>query len=419
MVRVISSILLLRKLPETLVTSSSANCHNKYLEVACNPINGQAHTYTFSNQTHNQPFLPSLNINNSSTFTPATLEDEQLVTFGVLGFVALLNIGIRTLLVVQHLTSTSSEMSYKIEVVVKNILLGEGPHWSAEKQELIYVDLPGKHVHRYVPATGKDYSVGLNGRVTFVIPIESEKNKYVISLERDIAVLEWDGVSHEYTSLKTIHTVEHDYPKNRFNDAKCDPQGRIWTGTMGDEPTPGNVDPGKGNIYCLDLEGKLNLHVDKIGISNGLAWSKDSTKFFYIDSVAYSVDVFDFNAAAGTISNRRVLFDLKKHGISGLPDGMCTDIDGNLWVAVYMGGKILHLDSKTGNLIKIIDFTGRASKITSAAFGGPNLDELYVTSATLGLSPEQLAIDKDAGALFKITNLGTRGASAVKVPIRN
>jgi gluconolactonase len=309
-------------------------------------------------------------------------------------------------------SSEEDNMSYKIEAVVKDLLLGEGPHWCGDKQELIYVDIPGKHVHRYVPATGTDYSVAVDGRVTFVIPIQNEKNKYVIGLERDVAVLEWDGISKNYTSLKIITSVESNYPKNRFNDGKCDPQGRIWTGTMGYETTPGNVDPEKGNLYRLDLEGKLSLEVDKINISNGLAWSKDSTKFFYVDSCAYSIDVFDFDAASGKASNRRVLFDLKKNGISGLPDGMVADIDDNLWLAVYTGGKILHIDSKTGKIIKTIDFTGRASKITSAAFGGKNLDELYVTSAKMGLTPEQLAVDKDAGALFKVTNLGTKGQSA-------
>lgn len=109
---------------------------------------------------------------------------------------------------------------------------------------------------------------------------------------------------------------------------------------MGYETTPGAVEPERGNLYSLELDGQLKHQVDKIGISNGLAWSSDGSKFFYIDSVAYSVDVFDYDIEKGTVSNRNVLFDLKKHGINGLPDGMCTDANNNLWVAVYTGAKV-------------------------------------------------------------------------------
>lgn len=299
---------------------------------------------------------------------------------------------------------------FNIEVAVKDLNLGEGPHWVAERGDLVYVDIPGKAVHRYEPKTGKDYSISLNGRPSFIVPVESQPNKYLIGLEREVVELEWDGVSENF-NLRVIDIVEPSYPKNRFNDGKCDPQGRLWAGTMGYETTPGNVDPEKGNLYRLGHDGKLEAQVDKINISNGLCWSTDSSKFFYIDSCAFSVDAFDFNSADGTLSNRRVLFDLKANGIEGLPDGMCNDADGNLWVAVYLGSKILHIDSNTGKLIDVVDFKGKASKLTSVAFGGPNLDELYVTSAKFGLTPEQLSVDKDAGALFKITNLGTKGLS--------
>jgi gluconolactonase len=279
------------------------------------------------------------------------------------------------------------------------------------KQELVYVDIPGKAIHRYIPSTGEDYSFPTDGRPTLIVPFDGDNNKYLIAHERDLQVLEWDGVSSTPTSFKTIATVEEDRPKNRFNDGKCDPHGRLWAGTMGYETTPGAVEPERGNLYSLGLGGELNKQVDKIGISNGLAWSSDGSKFFYIDSVAYSVDVFDYDVENGTVSNRRVLFDLKKNGIAGLPDGMCTDANNNIWVAVYTGGKILHIDSTTGALKETIDLSGKTSKPTSVTFGGPNLDELYVTSANFGLSPEQLAAESDPGALLKITGLGVKGIS--------
>jgi sugar lactone lactonase YvrE len=300
---------------------------------------------------------------------------------------------------------------YKIDTVGKVSVLGEAPHWIESRQELIYVDILGQALHRYLPSSGDDFVLPLTERISFAIPLESESNKYVIGLERKIALLEWDGISSEYKSLEIISTVEEDTPKNRFNDGKCDPQGRLWAGTMGHETTTGNVDPKKGNLYSLDLEGKVRAHVDKIDISNGLAWSLDSTRFYYIDSCALTVDVFDFDAANGAVSNRRVLFDLPRNGILGLPDGMCVDADDNLWIAVHLGSKVLHVDTKRGALIGSIDFSGRASKITSVAFGGPNLETLYVTSANVDLTPEELLTQPEAGALFAITNLGVRGPS--------
>lgn len=298
-----------------------------------------------------------------------------------------------------------------IEVAFKgDILLGEGPHWVEERQDLLYVDIPGQTVHRYVPSTGRDYKLKMDGRTTFIVPVESKPNTYIIGLERSMCELVWDGVSTDVFELNKLNTVEENYPKNRFNDGKCDPQGRLWAGTMGYETDPGKVDPEKGHLYKLDRHGRLTSHVDKIGISNGLAWSADSSKFFYIDSVTFTVDVFDFNSSEGLPSNRRVLFDLKKNNISGLADGMAIDTDNNIWVALHAGGKILHIDTTTGTLLDTIDFANRSSMLTSVAFGGPNLDELYVTSANYRLSPEQQGIESDPGALFKITNIGAKGA---------
>ena len=110
-----------------------------------------------------------------------------------------------------------------------------------------------------------------DGRPSCIVPVEGAKDKYLIAHERDLQVLEWDGQSAAPSSLKTLTTVEEDRPKNHFNDGKCDPRGRLWTGTMGYETTPGAVEPERGNSYSLDLKVTLKKHVDKIGISNGLA----------------------------------------------------------------------------------------------------------------------------------------------------
>ena len=109
---------------------------------------------------------------------------------------------------------------------------------------------------------------------------------------------------------------------------------------MGPQTITNDFEPERGHLYSLGLDGQLRKHVDKIGISNGLAWSSDGSKFFYIDSLAHSVDVFDYDIQNGSVSNRKVLFDLKKHGIQGLPDGMCIDASNNIWFAVFFGAKV-------------------------------------------------------------------------------
>jgi len=306
---------------------------------------------------------------------------------------------------------------YNVEIVpVNKTYLGEGPHWDASRQQLYYVDILAKAIHRYVPETGEEFKVVIDevgeghDSVSLVVPIASQPNKFVIGLGRSLRVMEWDGVSPKPASLKTLHVVKDNNLGGRFNDGKCDPSGRLWAGTMGYEPVPGDLDAKKGLLYKLDVTGELTRHVDKIDIANGLAWSPDQKTFYYIDTFTYRVDAFDYDKTSGTISNRRPAFDLKKNNITGVPDGMCIDSDGNLWVAVFAGKKILHVDPNTGKLIDHIDFP--ATNITSCSFGGPNLDILYATSAKHGLSAEQLAAEPAAGSIFKIANTGAKGLSA-------
>ncbi|CAG7728487.1 unnamed protein product [Allacma fusca] len=303
--------------------------------------------------------------------------------------------------------------SFKIDTIPGRTQLGEGPHWVPESQSLYYVDIFDPALYRYVPSTGKVYKLALGTvKPSFVIPVEGESNKFVVGYHREIVVLEWDGESAEYTSLKTIASIEEKFPGTRFNDAKCDPQGRMWVGTFG-QTEAGELVDGKGVLFSLELNGTLTQHLDKINLANGLAWSKDSTKFYFVDSTAHAVYVFDFDGVNGTLRNQRVHFDMKKNGFSGLADGLCTDEEDNLWLALFGGAKVLHIDGQTGAVLDSIDFQGKCSNLTSLAFGGPNLDVLYVTSATFGLKPEEIGAgtEVDAGALFAVSNLRTKASS--------
>jgi len=300
----------------------------------------------------------------------------------------------------------------KIEVAPKSIkcYLGEGPHWNAEKQELIYVDIFGKAVLRYVPSTQECYKVNVEeGPVSLVVPVQGQPNKYIISTERDVSVMEWDGKSSKPTSVKRLYTVDDHCKTNRINDGKCDFKGRLVAGSMGYEPAPGQLDAKKGALYTFDLDGKVKKHFDQIDIANGMAWTKDNKTLYYIDSFTYRVDAFDYNGETGTMSNRRTAFDFKANGVEGIPDGMTIDSDENLWIAVFAGGKVIKVDPRQGKKIGQIDFPTK--NMTSVTFGGPNLDILYATSAEHFLSKEELA-SQPAGALFEVKNVGAKGIAA-------
>jgi sugar lactone lactonase YvrE len=281
------------------------------------------------------------------------------------------------------------------------LTLLEGPHWSTEKQELVYVDIENHRVHRYVPSTNRFYTVEINaGRVSLVVPIRNEPNKYIIGVERNLMIMEWDGESSVPTSLTTHKPLNAEgSPRSRLNDGKCDPSGiRLWAGTMDESGTS------NGNLYKLESSGNLSAWINGVGTSNGLAWSLDNRTMYYIDTNTGKVDAFDYDFNQGSIANRRTIFDVWGSGVGGSPDGMTIDSSGNLWVATWGGSKVLNINPRDRTLIGTVDFSGLASQITSAAFGGPNLDILYVTSADSG-NPDESA----GGSLFEVKNVGATG----------
>jgi len=235
-----------------------------------------------------------------------------------------------------------------------------------------------------------------------VVPIKGQPNKYIIAVERNLMILEWDGRSSEATSLVIHKPLDSEgSARSRSNDGKCDPRGRLWTGTMDESGTS------NGNLYKLDLDNSLTRWVTGVGTSNGLAWSSDNRTMFYIDTNTGKVDAFDYDISQGAIANRRTIFDVWGSGVGGSPDGMTIDSQGNLWVATWGGSKVLNINPRDGSLIRTVSFEPYASQITSAAFGGPNLDTMYVTTADSGNPGET-----GGGLLYAVTDLGVTGAGA-------
>lgn len=293
--------------------------------------------------------------------------------------------------------------------------LGEGPHWDHETQTLYFVDTVEKTFHKYVPSLKKHTFCKVDKLVSFIIPLAGSPGRFVVSLEREIAILTWDGDSAAPTSLETIVDVEPHIKNNRLNDGKADPLGNLWSGTMAiDADLP--VGPVTGSLYNLGSDKKVKIHESNIAIANGLAWSKDLKKMYYIDSGKRRVDEYDYDASTVSISNQRPLFTFEKHQVPGYPDGQTIDAEGNLWVAVFFGQRVLKISTKKPEvLLDTINIPD--PQVTSVAFGGPNLDELYVTSAGLKLHNDSIDPSLVNGHVYRVTGLGVKGLPGVKVKV--
>jgi sugar lactone lactonase YvrE len=260
--------------------------------------------------------------------------------------------------------------------------LGEGPVWDATERRLIWVDIEGRLVHRYDPLSRIDQEVRMSGRVGFAAPRRGGGT--VLAMEHTFAVTGPAG------GLVIVATVEPTAP-TRMNDGNCDSRGRFYAGTMAlDERSP------VGSLYRLDPDGAVERILRNVTVSNGIDWSLDGETMFYVDSATQTVDAFDFDLSAGRVSNRREFVRLGAD--EGTPDGITIDAEGCVWVALW-GGWSVRRYTAAAELDLVV--TLPAQNITSMAFGGELLDELYVTSAREGLTDSELSAQPEAGALFR------------------
>jgi sugar lactone lactonase YvrE len=272
--------------------------------------------------------------------------------------------------------------------------LGEAPCWDAKARVLLWVDITAGIVHRFDPATGHDEAFELGQPVGAAVPTVS--GHVALAVSDGFALL--DVLTGR---VERIANVDRDVSGTVMNDGKCDPSGRFWAGTRdveGRRPI--------GSLYRLDIDHLVTRAVPGVTLSNGLGWSPDGRTMYYIDSTTYAIDAFDFDPSSGAPSGRRRLVDLPRDW--GLPDGMTVDEEGTLWVAFY-GASSLRRFGSDGLLIAVVDLP--VSLVTSCAFGGGDFSDLYVTSATGGLTPEQSKHQPHAGGLFRLRP-GVRGISA-------
>ncbi|KAF5301130.1 hypothetical protein FQR65_LT08960 [Abscondita terminalis] len=285
---------------------------------------------------------------------------------------------------------------------------GEGPTWDSRTNLLYFVDIFEGRALSYNYLTNELNAIYLHGNTTPIIPTKTNPCQFIVGIERSVSLIEWDGKETVF-SKKALVTVSNQFPTSRFNDGKADKDGRLWIGTMGFESSAG-VTPNEGVLYSIS-KNTLNeplAVIRPVNVSNGMAWNKANNKFYYIDSPTLTVMEYDYDGQTGVISNSRIVFDLSKHtNLGGVPDGMTIDKDDNLWIALYFGGAVIKVDSKTGCLLQVIAIPAQC--VTSVAWGGHHLDILFVTTSKHVLNASERIKQPAAGSLFAITNLGTHG----------
>jgi sugar lactone lactonase YvrE len=261
---------------------------------------------------------------------------------------------------------------------------GEGPVWSRRWGGLRWVDmLAGDVLSLTADGTIERRHVG---NVAAVLRPRS-RGGAVIGVERGFALEDADGAIRHLAELWTDDNV-------RMNEGGCDPDGRFYCGSMDYDQQPG-----AGALYRLDPDLCVHVVLENVTISNGLEWSPDGSRAYYNDTATYQISVFDYDTDAG-LTNRRVFVDLS--GEEKRPDGLTVDEQGGVWVALSNGGAVRRY-TPDGVLDEVVEVPAR--KVTACTFGGPDLDQLFITTSQENIDP---GTDPLASSLFRAA-VGVRG----------
>jgi sugar lactone lactonase YvrE len=287
-----------------------------------------------------------------------------------------------------------------VAVTAEQSVLGEGARWDARRSELLRVDILAGHVFRdEVDAAGGLVAVRryeADSTVGAIAPIAGDPG-WVLAAGRGVAHLTIDG------QVRPLAEVAP--PGTRMNDGACDPQGRFWAGTLADDHRKGG-----GALYRLDRAGGVEQVLDGLTISNGLGWSPDGSTMYLADSGPRVIHAFAFEPERGTLSAGRILAEVPED--VGAPDGLTVDAAGDVWVAIWGGGRV-HRYGPDGTLRQVLRIP--ATECTSCAFAGPRLDRLYVTTATEHWTDAQRRADPGAGLVYRVDTTATgRPAAAFR-----
>lgn len=285
-------------------------------------------------------------------------------------------------------------MAAEVECVVEiRSDLGETPLWSEEEQVLYWLDCVKPAVYRYDPSSGENRALDLPLDSTLGALAFRRGGGYILALESGIKLLDAGA-----KTARLLCHPEKGRDENRYNDGKPDRAGRFFVGSL----NKADRDP-TGALYRIDPDGSCREIDGPFVCANGMDWSPDNRIFYFVDSGSRTVFAYDYDAATGEIENRRVLATIAPG--EGVPDGLCIDREGFLWVAQWDGWRISRFDpnGRRERQVRI-----PVPRPTSLCFGGPGLDLLYVTSAAMDLDRVALEAAPLSGSLFALEP-GVRG----------
>jgi L-arabinonolactonase len=270
-------------------------------------------------------------------------------------------------------------------------LVGEGPVWDDGRQVLWWIDVKDPRLFRYDPAGGANREFVMPERIG-CIALRAGGGL----IGAFMSGFKW--IDPDKGAITPIVSPEPDRPGNRFNDGKCDRRGRLFAGTMDNAEFDCT-----GTLYRLDPDLSVHVMVTDVHLSNGLGWSPDDRTLYYTDSLRRTIWAYDYDLDMGDIANRRVF--ARVPDAAGVPDGLCVDAQGGVWSA-HWGGWRLTRYAPDGQIDRVVELP--VPQPSCPAFGGPDLDVLYVSSAAIEMTPADFAKAPDGGGLFTL-EVGVRG----------
>jgi len=277
-------------------------------------------------------------------------------------------------------------------------ILGESPLWNEIEQALYWVDIRRPALRRLDYASGRVDTwtmPDLVGSIAFC-----DDGRLLVALPERIVAFD-----PRTSAITTVATPPAAIPGHRFNDGRCDRQGRFWVGTMH------NITRApEGVLYRLDADGRMTAKHSGICIPNSLGWSPDGRTMYFADSLRYTIFAYDYDPVSGEMGDERVFATSSKPAFA---DGSTVDADGCLWNAEFNGWRVVRY-APDGRIVRVIDVP--THRPTCCAFGGPNLDVLYITTASQQMSAEELAQQPLAGSLLSI-DAGVRGLPEPRFPL--
>jgi sugar lactone lactonase YvrE len=262
--------------------------------------------------------------------------------------------------------------------------LGEGALWDERQQRLYWVDITQNKVYAFNPGNKSNLAYDVGESVGSVVLTEDDL--ILLGLRSGIGCLD-----PSTGSVFILAHPEPGKPHTRLNDGKCDPLGRFWVGSICEKEPMFD-----GGLYCLNPDLSVEKKLSNTQCSNGLVWTSDTQTFYYIDTPTQEIWGFCYDVATASLSEKRVAARIPHE--MGHPDGMTIDTENHLWVALWNGSRVVRIDPSNGRIELEIPVPAR--NVTSVAFGGRDLDELFITTAQTGKSNEERQEHPLAGSLF-------------------